>query len=143
MSISRIFLLFAFVFLAACSGVGGGEEDATLTPDLSQLEAQHQIGTVVAGTQTAVAEMTLAAPPASPTPGELNVEDLILTSAEVNELANRWSNVPSDITSDLNPVYCEFDCAAIVWEGGEDSRSTLGISLFNASSRDQAVTLFN
>jgi hypothetical protein len=139
----RFYLVIVLLFLVACSGVGGRDGDNTLTPDLGQLDTQQQIGTVVAGTQTAVAEMTMAAPPASPTPGESTMEDLVLTSVEANELANRWSNVPNDNTTGLNTEYCELGCAAFVWEGGEDNRSSLGITLIKASSRDEAVTYFN
>ena len=133
-------VLFA-LFFSACTALGGGNGTPTL--DVSALDTQKEIGTVVAGTQTAVAEKTLAAPPATPTPGEASVQDLILTSAEVNELANRWSDHPLDDTENIPLEHCTGECISLIWEGGEDSRSDLFITLMSFPSRDEAVNIFN
>lgn len=135
----RIFILLAVCFLAACTS--DTEENFTPTPDFSATDTANQIATAIAAKATEVAIAALYTP--TPTPGIASLQDVILTSAEANELANRWSNSPADDTVNVSPEYCTVECISWIWEGGTNGGSTLQITLIRADSRDEASTLFS
>ncbi len=138
---ARLFTLWVFALLVACSSSPIGNVNATITPNGVATDTANQIGTAVAAKGTENAVKALFTP--TPTPGETALRDLILSSAEVNELANRWSAAPVDGSASLNPEYCEIECAFLIWPGGTEGNSALEITLIQAGSRDEAVTLFN
>lgn len=136
---TRILLLGAvFLFLSACSSVKN-IGPATATPDYAATDTVNQIGTAIAAKSTEAAIKAAYTPTPSPVPPTLH--DAILSSAEVNELANRWSDVYLDDTSSISSEYCKIECVSYTWEGGPNSYSMLDITMFHAGSRDAAATL--
>jgi hypothetical protein len=136
----RLFIILAVFLLPACAPTRSNPE-ATITPDFVATDTANQIGTAIAARSTQVAVEALYTP--TPTPGATPLMDLILTSAEANELAHRWSATPLDNTASVNPEYCKVECASLTWEGGAQGNSLLDIILIKAGSRDGAVTIFN
>ncbi|MCB9136328.1 MAG: hypothetical protein H6636_12940 [Anaerolineales bacterium] len=135
----RIFLLFiAFLFLSACSTTRTNSQ-ATSTPNYAATDTANQIGTAIAAKSTETAVKASYTPTPSPIPPTLH--DAILSSVEVNELANRWSDAYLDDTENVSPEYCAIDCVSFTWEGGTNGYSMLDITMFQAGSRDEATTL--
>jgi hypothetical protein len=122
---TRLFILLVVFLLSACSNSTADSGNATITPDFLATDTANQIGTAVAARASEVALDALNTP--TPTPGAASIQDLILSSAEANELANRWSDSPADDTASVNPEYCAIEC----------------ISLIKTGSRDEAATIFN
>ena len=136
---TRFFISLAVLLLSACSNFSVGSGSPTITPDFVATDTASQIGTAIAARATEVAIEALYTP--TPTPGEASLKDLILTSAEANELADRWSSSPADDTANINPEYCAVECSSLIWEGGVNGFSTLEITLIKTGSRDGAVTI--
>jgi hypothetical protein len=138
---TRLFILLVVFLLSACSNSTADSGNATITPDFLATDTANQIGTAVAARASEVALDALNTP--TPTPGAASIQDLILSSAEANELANRWSDSPADDTASVNPEYCAIECISLIWEGGTGGNSTLDITLIKTGSRDEAATIFN
>lgn len=134
----RFLILFAVCFLVACTPKA--EVYVPPTPDLSATDTANQIATVIAEKATAVA--VEASYTSTPTPKPVTLRDLVLTSEEANELANRWSDTPLDDTQSVNPDYCKLECTSFTWEGGVEGNSLLDITMFKLGSRDEASTVF-
>lgn len=134
---TRVLILAVVLWVSACSsgGIGGGS--ATSTPDYGATDTASQIETAIAARSTEAAIEAAYTPTPSPAPVE--VKDLILTAAEINELANRWSDAPADNSANVDPNYCKIDCFSWVWQGG--ANSTLNITLIKADSRDGATNM--
>lgn len=128
---------FGVIFLTACATSAGGA--STATPDYSATDTANQIETAVAARATELAIEALITPTSTPAP--LTVQELILTSTEANELANRWSDTPFDDTQSVVPEYCLVECVSFTWQGGAQGDSLLDITLIKANSRDEAATI--
>lgn len=136
---TRLFVILVFCVLAACTPQP--EQRSTSTPDFSATDTANQIATAIAAKATEVAIKALYTP--TPTRGIASLEDVLLTSAEVNALANRWSDSPADDTANVKPEYCAVECVSWIWEGGTYGGSTLQLTLIKADSRDGAATIFS
>lgn len=134
----RVVILGAILFLSACSSNGIASR-ATSTPDYAATDTANQIATAIAEKSTEVAIKSAYTPTPSPVPPTLH--DAILSSSEVNELANRWSDAYLDDTESISPDYCKIDCVSFTWEGGTMGFSMLDITMFQAGSRDDAATM--
>lgn len=129
----RYLFLFAVCLLAACTP--SPEVYVTPTPDFSATDTANQIATVVAEKATAVALIT-----PTPSPKPVTLEELLLNSAEINELANRWSDTPFIDTASVTPELCRLECVLMNWEGGPTGASYLELMLVKTGSRDEAST---
>ena len=138
---TRLFISLAVLLLSACSNFSLGSGNPTITPDSAATDTANQIGTAIAARATEVAIEALYTP--TPSPGVASLKDLILTSAETNELADRWTSSPADDTANINPEYCDVECSSLIWEGGINGFSTLEITLIKTGSRDEAVTILD
>lgn len=138
---TRLWIVLIMFLFAGCSNLPTSLGNGTPTPDYAATDTANQIGTVVAARSTETAIEASFTP--TPTPGETALKDLILTSAELNELANRWSDSPADDTANVKPEYCVIDCVSSVWEGGTDGASYIDVTLVKADSRDKAVTILS
>jgi hypothetical protein len=129
------FIVFFMVcFLAACSS--NAESLLTATPNYSGTETANQVATVIAEKATEVASFT-----PTPTLKLVVLRDLILTSQEVNELANRWAKAPFDDTASVSPELCKLECVLMNWAGDSAGASYLEIMLIKTNNRDEASTL--
>lgn len=135
----RFLIFFAVCVLAACTPAP--EVYVTPTPDLSATDTASQIATVVAEKATKVALESSYTP--TPTPKPVTLRDLLLTTSEANELANRWSDTPLDDTASVNPDFCKLECVSYTWEGGSEGNSLLDITMFKLGSRDEASTVYS
>ncbi|GAB4578560.1 MAG: hypothetical protein Fur0022_12950 [Anaerolineales bacterium] len=132
----RLVFFLAVWGLAACSNPA--TPIPTATPNISATDTANQIGTVVAARATEAAIEAAYTP--TPTPEPVAMADLILTSAEANELANRWAGAPFDDTASVSPELCKLECVLMNWQGGPTGVSYLEIMLVKTNSREEAST---
>jgi hypothetical protein len=135
-----LFLLLVSLILIGC---GPAATPAPPTPDvgpiLTQQALSNEISTMVAGTEEAVVQLTLSAPPPTNTPRPARVFEMLLNAEELNELKDMWAVDPITKRAEYYENLCVGECVAYEW-ASRDLESWIRIALYSFDDYDIAYS---